>query len=229
MFLIIVPTLNAQTSLPSLLEQCAGRDMIVSDGESIDETLLLALKAQARIVIGGAGRGQQLARAVEWAFQTSSHEWVLILHADSQLQEGWESAVTNHIQNHSNQVGYFTFGANARGWEPRFMEFVVRLRDIWPKLPYGDQGLLISKEMYDAVGGYPEQSLFEDVELIRRLKQKYGRRALRRMSAKIMTDVSAYRRDGFAKRTWRNTQLLFAYNKGEHVEILLQRYKKPAG
>ena len=226
MFAIVIPTLNASATLPALLKDCQGYDIIVSDGLSSDITVSQAIAAGAQISLGQKSRGGQLARGVDWAFKTSPHEWVLVLHADCRLSAGWQTVVQRHIEHHASKIGYFTFGANAKGWQARFMEFVVRLRDIWPKLPYGDQGLLISKTQYLSVGGYPDQVLFEDVEIIRRLKSKYGRKVLRRMPLRLVSDVSAYVRDGFANRTRRNTKLLLAYNRGESVEALLTEYKR---
>ena len=111
------------------------------------------------------------------------------------------------------------------GLRARAMEFWVSLRTFWLKWPYGDQGLLISKDMYDVLGGYPEQILFEDVALIKVLKAKYGRAKLKPLNGKVMTDVSAFYRDGIWKRGSRNLGLLTAYLKGESVEELAARYK----
>ena len=107
------------------------------------------------------------------------------------------------------------------------MEFVVGLRNIFWHLPYGDQALLISKEMYDALGGYNDLPLFEDVDLIDRFKARFGSRRLRRLGAQIQTDVSAYKRDGFKARTRRNFRLWKAYKAGEKIEHLNQTYIEP--
>lgn len=226
--LIVIPTLNAAAGLGALLKQCADETVFVTDGGSDDPTLMTAAQARAHIISGRSGRGYQLRRGVDWALAQTSADWILVLHADCILPDDWKPHVKDHITHHGHSAAYFTFGANARGWRPRFMEFVVTLRDIWPRLPYGDQGLLISREMYGAVGGYPDQVLFEDVEIIRAIKRTFGRRALRRMPARIMTDVSAYERDGFAKRTWRNLMIIRDYNRGASIEALTARYKKPS-
>lgn len=225
---VVIPTLNASTSLHKVLAQCAGYPVIVADGGSKDDTLKQAINAKAVIASGTVGRGTQLQRGVEWAVMTQNPDWILVLHADSLLPENWQTEVASHIRNHSQKAAYFTFGAQANGWRPRFMEYVVKLRDIWPRLPYGDQGLLISKDMYLAVGGYPDQALFEDVEIIRAIKQRFGKAALRRLNGRIMTDVSAYEQDGFATRTWRNVIIMRDYNRGVSIETLISRYKSPA-
>lgn len=227
---LVIPTLNAATHLPALLAQgrAATCPVYVTDGGSTDATLSRAAAARANIISGTAGRGYQLRRAVGWALEQSDCDWALIVHADCTLPEAWMDSVQAHMNTHPTQAAYFTFGADARGWRPRFMEWVVGLRDIWPLLPYGDQGLLISKDMYQAVGGYRDQALFEDVDIIRAIKTQYGRKGLRRLPGRIMTDVSAYERDGFAARTWRNVMIMRDYNRGMSIDDLVARYTRPA-
>jgi len=228
MVVIVIPTLNADATLGGLLTQCAGMPLVVSDGGSVDSTLSIALKSGASLALGTAGRGAQLSRGVAWAFHSQEAEWVLVVHADCRLPNGWEGLIARHINDHPQKAAYFRFGADARGWRPRFMEFVVGLRCFWLALPYGDQGLLISRAMYEAVGGYPrDKPLFEDVDIIRAIKARFGRRALRCLRPRMKSDVSAYTRDGFAARTWRNTKIILAYNRGEDVGALLARYRKP--
>lgn len=231
MITFVIPTLNAADSLARLLDQCGDNPIVVADGGSDDDTLDIALRYGAVVALGTAGRGTQLRRGVDWAFNTHNAAWVLIVHADCTLPDGWQDMVSDHITAHADKAAYFTFGADASGWQPRFMEFVVRLRDIWPRLPYGDQGLLISRAMYEAVGGYPDQPLFEDIEIIRAIKRQYGKSALRRLGGRIMTDVSCYQRDGYAARTWRNLMIIRDYNKGMPIADLVERYcdKNDAG
>lgn len=229
MLCVIIPTLNAAQTVPALLTQlCADTDirMIVADGGSQDDTLAFAAKSGAIIATGTRGRGTQLRRGVNWAAKTQTNaSWYLILHADCQLPDNWRDLVDHHIKAHPQKAAYFGFGANARGFWPRVMEFIVGLRDIWPLLPYGDQGLLIARDMYDTVGGYPDQALFEDVDIIRAIKQCYGRKGLRRMKGRLISDVSSYARDGYGRRTWRNIKIILAYSRGTPIEHLIARYK----
>ena len=230
MITFVIPTLNEADSLARLLDQCGDNPIVVADGGSNDDTVDTALRSSAVVALGTTGRGTQLRRGVDWAFNTHNAEWLLVVHADCMLPDDWEGMVSDHIAAYPEKAAYFTFGANASGWQPRFMEFVVRLRDIWPRLPYGDQGLLISRAMYEAVGGYPDQPLFEDVEIIRAIKRQHGKSALRRLDGRIMTDVSCYQRYGYARRTWRNLMIIRDYNKGTPIQKLRLRYSdKPSG
>jgi len=231
MLCAVIPTLNSETTLEPLLVQLSAHvdRIVIADGGSVDDTLGIAAKYNACIAMGHEGRGHQLARGAFWAHPTMGpnrrSDWLLFVHADCMMPNDWQKSLQTHIEKHSHAAGYFGFGANAKGLRARALEFFVSLRTFWLKWPYGDQGLLISRQMYDALGGYPEQILFEDVALIKSLKAKYGRGKLKPLRGKILTDVSAYYQEGIFKRGSRNLGLLRAYLKGASVESLEVRYK----
>ena len=87
-------------------------------------------------------------------------------------------------------------------------------------LPYGDQGLLISRVLYDAAGGYAPLPLMEDVDLVRRL----GKRRLAPLEAVAVTAAERYRRNGWWRRPLRNLCLLGLYVLGIPPERLARWY-----
>ena len=88
-------------------------------------------------------------------------------------------------------------------------------------LPYGDQGLLVPRSLYDAVGGYPDQPLMEDVALVRALK---GR--LAPVGVTITTSAARYHAQGWLRRGGRNLLLLARYFAGQDVETLARSYHR---
>ncbi len=227
MISVIIPTFNAGDCLDGVLSDIASEtvSIIVADAGSKDATMKLALRAGASLAVGSRGRGTQLARGANWAAKRAQTDWYLFLHADSRLDPNWALAVTLHMNKHPDKAAYFRFRANAKGWKPRLMDFCVRWRELTFGGPYGDQGLLISRGLYDAIGGFEAVPLFEDVKIVDKLKVKG---ALRRLPANIYTDVSAYERDGYWARTTRNLRLLKAYRRGEMVGALATDYERPA-
>jgi len=223
MLTVIIPNLNQGGALASLLTQLGQEDVsaivsdiIVSDGGSKDDSLPIAIGAGARIVSGCCGRGHQLRRGVALV----ETDWLLFLHVDSQLSPGWHEHVLRHINTHPQKAGYFSMKFKANGFQPRFMEWAVGLRSFYLRLPYGDQGLLISRKLYDEIGGYQPMPLFEDLDIVRKL----GRKRLTYIGCDLKTDASKYERDGFFKRGWRNIKLARRYYKGEAPEALLEEY-----
>jgi len=224
MLCVVIPTLNAGTTLPGLLGTLqSGVDrLVIADGGSTDDTLAISAKHGALFANGQKGRGHQLARGASWA---GNCDWYLFIHADCRLPDNWRSIVSDHIAKYPDKCAYFRFGADAKGFRARAMEFWVGARCFWLKWPYGDQGLLISKAMYDSVGGYQDQALFEDVALINALKQTYRWRDIRPLPAKMMTDISLYREQGFWRRGSRNLGLLIKWVRGASHEELMEKYK----
>lgn len=222
MLSVVIPTLNAQNHLPKLLAQLKGNvdQIIISDGGSTDSTVSIALAADTRLALGCKGRGWQLARGAKWAaYSQQDEDWLLFLHADNRLSENWLEAVDDHIKKYPMQAGYFKFKIDDKGFWPRLMEKIVALRCYFWQLPYGDQGLLISKALYEEIGGYPRWDLFEDVKIIEALRGK-----LRMVNAKIYTRADNYKAGGYWRRGLKNYRLYRSYKNGADQEILVKGY-----
>ncbi len=225
MLSIVIPTLNAQEHLPHLLSQLDGYggDIVISDGGSQDGTVLSALSAGMRLAIGCKGRGWQLARGARWAAVShSADDWYLFLHADTILPDNWLEASAQHMKNYPQKAAYFRYGLDAKGFGPTLLAFFVRVRCVLFSLPYGDQGLLISRTLYDHIGGFQNVDLFEDVDIIRTL----GRQRLRALSAEILTSAARYQRRGYLRTGFKNLGLLIRYILGADRDMLKQRYYK---
>lgn len=221
MLFIIIPTYQAETGLARLLPQLAGARVIVSDGGSTDSTLQWAADAGANLAVGASGRGAQLKLGAKMAaLSGAAEDWFLFLHADSQLPDNWRRVVAKAMQ--QGRPRYFRFKADATGWRAGFMNRMVALRCWALGLPYGDQGLLISRALYEQVGGHAKMALFEDVELVERVRRAAR---LRPLPAALTTDVSKHWRDGLWRRGLRNLGLLWRYKRGATVAELQQAYR----
>jgi len=218
---VVIPTLNADAALPACLAALiegleAGliRELVISDGGSGDATLAIADAAGAVIVQGAPSRGGQLRRGAKVA----AGEWLLFLHADTVLPAGWSGAVSDHMAR--GGAAYFRLGFDAGGGMAWFVAGWANLRSRLFRLPYGDQGLLISCTEYDAVGGYPDIALMEDVAMARALR---GR--LTALPLRVRTSAARYRRDGWLRRGGRNLILLCRYFLGADPARLAARYR----
>ncbi len=228
MISVIVPTLNAEADLPACLTALVPaamdgfvREVIVADGGSSDRTLAIADEAGARIVRSDRGRGVQLR---EGARDTKA-VWLLFLHADTVLQPGWESETYRHIRDIENGgkpdcAAAFRFALDDDGVLPGLLQAGVALRCRVLKLPYGDQGLLISRTLYEEAGGYRPVELMEDVDLVRRL----GRRRIAILRSRAVTSAQRYRRDGYIRRALRNMACLGLYYARVPPRVLARLY-----
>jgi rSAM/selenodomain-associated transferase 2 len=208
----IVPTLNAAEMLAQLVaalrEAVIVDEVVVVDGGSCDETVSLARGAGARVVEAARGRGTQLAAGAGAA----SGDWLLFLHADCCLEPGWEFAVSAFCgaPQADRHAGYFDFALDDPAPWARRLERIAAWRCRNLALPYGDQGLLIARRLYDTVGGFAPVPLMEDVDLVRRL----GRRRLARIGARCIASARRYRQDGPWRRVSRNIFCLALYFAG---------------
>ncbi|WP_328702372.1 TIGR04283 family arsenosugar biosynthesis glycosyltransferase [Belnapia arida] len=192
---VIIPALNAAAGLGAVLSACAGLPVVVVDGGSTDATAGVARAAGARVIAAPRGRGGQLAAGAVAA----TGEWLLFLHADTRPGPGWREAVGAAMRDPA-RAHYFRFALDDPSPEARRLERQVAWRCRVLALPYGDQGLLIHRMLYEQVGGFRSIPLMEDVDLVRRL----GRRRLAPMAAEALTSAARWRREGWRRRSARN-------------------------
>lgn len=220
---VIIPTLDAAATLPTTLAALAeGRaligEIIVADGGSRDATASIAAGEGARVVTSARGRGAQLAAGADAA----TGEWLLFLHADTRPEPSWAADVTRFIADPGNRerAGYFSYRLDDTSPAARRMERIVAWRSRMLGLPYGDQGLILARAFYAAVGGFTPLVLMEDVALVRRI----GRRRLVALKAGALTSATRYRREGYLWRSLRNLGCLTLYFLGLPPRIITRLY-----
>ena len=219
---VVIPTINEAGQLPGLLADLAEVALplrvVVSDGGSADDTLDLARAAGAVCVAGPQGRAAQMnagARALDTP-------WLLFLHADSRLPPASRSALVAALHSGNGPAAaYFPFRLRGRGWFWRLVETGQRVRERLTGLVYGDQGLLVRREAFEAVGGYPELPLMEDVEMVRRLRRSAG---VARLPGALLTSPRTYLRFGRWRVWLRNGAAICLYLAGVAPERLLRWY-----
>jgi rSAM/selenodomain-associated transferase 2 len=219
---VVIPALNAAETLPHTLAALRGaaiiKEIIVVDGGSSDETVLVGQAAGAQVIAATPGRGTQLAVGAAAA----SGVWLLFLHADCRLEPGWEPAVRSFLTRPAavERAGYFDLALDDPAPAARRLEHIVAWRCRVLALPYGDQGLLISRALYETVGGFAPLPLMEDVDLVRRL----GRARLARTGARCIASARRYQREGYWRRPLRNLCCLSLYYAGVPPTRLLRLY-----
>jgi rSAM/selenodomain-associated transferase 2 len=217
MLSVVIPTLDAAATLEACLAGLRGADeILVADGGSSDSTAAVAGRNGARLVRSPAGRGGQLAAGAAAA----AGDWLLFLHADTCLAPGWREAAEAHIAAHPEKAACFRFRLDEPAWQARLVEAGVALRVRLLGLPYGDQGLLISRSLYDRLGGFRALPLMEDVDLVRRI----GRGRIERLEVDALTSSDRWRRDGWLRRSGRNLLCLALFRLGMGADRLARLY-----
>ncbi len=221
---ILIPTLNAEADLPACLDALmpgvdAGmiRDVVLADGGSDDATRQIADAAGCTVLDAPRGRAVQMNTAA----RAARGDWYLFLHADTVLAAEWVERVQDHIAMHPDKAAVFTLAFRSDAPEARWLAARANRRTRWLALPYGDQGLLIPRALFDAVGAFAEVDLMEDVIMARRL----GRRRLRLLSAEARTSAAKYERDGWRRRAYANAWRLLRFLMGARPDILARTYR----
>lgn len=222
---IVIPVLDAEKSLPACLSALIEglleglvKDLILADGGSQDATLAIADEAGARVLSTPPSRGGQIRAGIEAA----RGDWVLVLHADTILPPGWAEVVREHIDTDPGRAGYFRLGFDTGGLRPALVAGWANSRARLIGLPFGDQGLLISRALCEELGGYPDIPLMEDVAIARAL----SRARLKELPLTARTSAARYVKEGWFRRGARNLSLQLRYLFGAAPERLAQRYRQ---
>ncbi len=221
---IIIPTRNAAGELPATLMSLmpgveAGiiRELIVVDAGSTDATTLIAEDAGAIVLTTTPSRGGQL-RAGAGA---ARGDWLFFLHADTHLPDDWTTSITQRYST-PDRAACFQLAFRADGFGARWTAGWANLRTRLLGLPYGDQGLLIHRDLYANIGGYPDQPLMEDVEIAKSLRGRIDM-----LPQVVRTGADKYVAEGWFRRGAKNLSFLIRYKFGAGAKGLARQYQPP--
>ena len=224
---VMIPCLNEAARLPLLLADLRRSELsleiLLADGGSSDATAQIAGLVGAHLIgVHPAGRGRQLRAAAARA----RGDWLLFLHADSRLSQQWSAWLNTLLQRSSTEASAWYFDLRISPSTParQLLERAVGLRSRWLQRPYGDQGLLLHRDLYERCGGFAELPLMEDLELVERLSRIAD---LRRIGLPLTTDGRRWQQDGVLRRSWRNARLRRRWRQGESAAQLAKAYYGP--
>ena len=221
---IIIPTYNECQYLPLLISDLAiineESDLIIVDCNSTDKTKEIANIYGAKIYKSNKkNRGLQLNIGAKMA----EGEWFIFIHADSRLSQDWLEKVKSVIRNNSNFIYFFKFKVNNKKIIYRFLEIVVNFRSYIFNDPYGDQGLLIQRTTYFKNKGYQEIPLMEDLDFIKRLKNKV---TFKMLSIPIYTSSRKWEKTNIIFQAIKNWNFRRRWLRGESIKSLYKDYYK---
>ena len=219
---IVIPTLNEEGTIAGTLRSLQHHpppvETIVVDGGSTDGTREAARAAGASVLEASRGRGPQLNRGAEAA----EGDLLLFLHADTTLPPDGLTRVRRVLGDTPAVAGTFRLQFDAASPLLHFYAWCTWCP--WIRLCFGDRGLFTTRPAFEAVGGYPEWPLFEDLELADRL-QDHGR--FRFLDTAVTTSARRFRRNGVLRQQLQNLYLWTHYVAGTDPDRLAHRYRYP--
>ena len=219
---IIIPTLNEAKNLPLLLSDLAEikeiSEIIVIDSNSKDATKDIASIYGAKCFNTiERNRGFQLNKGAKAA----KGNWLLFIHADSRLNQNWSKEISNILSLDNKFIYFFRFKVNNNSLIFRFLELIVNLRTLILKTPYGDQGLLINREIYFKYGGYKNIPIMEDIDFINRIKVN---ECLCELNSSISTSSRKWQKKNLLYQSIINFNLRRKWAKGYSLDDLYKKY-----
>ncbi len=220
---VVIPTLNTAHSIgPTLaclyegMEKSLICEVIFADGGSTDDIASVANDTGAVLIKTAKGRGQQLQAGAKAA----KGRWILFIHTDTILSNNWVAVMEAHV-NTNPKAAYCRLAFDQGGFAPRLIALFANLRSKLFGLPYGDQSLLISSQLYTQTGGYQNIPLMEDVALVCKLRGQ-----LTALPITATTCSDRYTKDGWFTRARKNVGTLALYFLGVSPEKLAERYHR---
>jgi rSAM/selenodomain-associated transferase 2 len=224
---IVMPVFNEASVLPAVLDRLQpwreqGAEIILADGGSQDDSLAVARHRVDHLIEAPVGRARQMNAGAALA----SADFLLFLHADTVLPDAAVDTL-RRLAARSERARPWCWGrfdVRIVGRSPwlAVVGFMMNWRSRLTRVSTGDQALFMDRPLFDAVGGFPDQPLMEDVEICKRLRSLSAPVSLR-----LQVSTSGRRWD--ANGAWFTILLMWRlrwlYFRGESPQHLAELYR----
>ena len=219
---IVVPALDEAGDIEAALQALAplrarGAEVIVVDGGSADGTAQLAKPLADRVLVSPRGRARQMNAGAAAA----RGDVLLFLHADTRLPEAADAALHQAV---ARGAAWGRFDVQIDG-RPRMLRLVAALMNQRSRLTgiaTGDQAIFVRCDLFQRIGGFPDQPLMEDIEISRRLRALARPCCLRQ---RVVTSGRRWESRGVWRTIFLMWRLRWRYWRGESAQTLAEAYR----
>ena len=219
---IVVPVLDEAEGIAAMLDaiaapRAAGHEVIVVDGGSGDDTLALSRSRADAAISGPRGRARQMNAGAKLA----QGDVLLFLHADTRLPP---SAVDRIERAVAQGAAWGRFDVRIEGRSPMLavVAALMNARSRLTGIATGDQAIFVRRDLFERLGGFPDQPLMEDVELSRRLRACAAPACLREQ---VVTSGRRWERRGVWRTIVLMWRLRWRYWRGTAADELARAYR----
>lgn len=221
---VVIPVLHEEKSINAIvahvlhLEAPGDVEIVVVDGSSDGNTIKALTHKGIKTLISRAGRARQMNAGA----QVATKDAVIFLHADTRLPHDGLLAVAHALQD-GYRAGAFALGFDDDSFGMRLIAGTANLRSAFTRVPYGDQAQFFLRQYFGEIGGYSEMPLMEDIELMRRIKQRGD--AILLLKTPVVTSARRWRTEGAVFCTLRNWCIRILYHLGMPSQKLASMYR----
>ncbi len=218
---IIVPVFNEMAMLPNLLEhlqywQRQGCEIVMVDGGSTDGSAEIAAASEFKVIHSEQGRARQMNAGAAHAVGSA----LVFLHADTRLPRAAREIILRACKRPS--WGRFDVVISGTPKMLRVVAYCMNLRSRLSGIATGDQAIFVARNLFQQIGGFPDQPLMEDIEFSKRL------RAIKRpvcIYATVTTSGRRWIEHGVWRTIWLMWRLRWEYWRGVPAEHLAKAYQ----
>jgi rSAM/selenodomain-associated transferase 2 len=225
-FSVILPVLNEATVINGTIDSISAAssvdncEIIVVDGSPDGETVRALERKEVKTLTAGKGRARQMNAGAAAA----NGEILIFLHADTTLPRNAFHAISAALEKGNFVGGAFDLSIGSDRTAFRIIERAASFRSRITRVPYGDQAIFVRKKYFDAIGGFREIPLMEDVDLMRRIRKRGGR--IRILPDRVQTSPRRWEKEGVFLCTLRNWMIRTLYHLGVSPERLVRFYEE---
>ena len=220
---VIIPALNEERAIGQLLDDLAplrsiGHEVLLVDGGSHDRTREIAAGLVDRVIPGMRGRARQMNAGARMA----RGDILWFLHADTRVPAQAVGQILRCCANDELRWGRFDIRLSGRHWLLRIVEYMMNWRSALTGIATGDQGLFATRTLFDAVNGFPDIQLMEDIAICRSLRARA--RPARIRSPRLVASSRRWEQNGIVATILLMWRLRLAYATGTPPGELAKRY-----
>jgi len=222
---VIIPVLRETQPLDSLIDHLleiadgSPVEIILVDGSPDEESIKAVSRGGVILLASQAGRARQMNAGAAAA----KGEYLLFLHADTRLPQGAFRRIEETLSDGNHVAGAFDLRYNSDRSSIRYIARVACLRSRFTRIPYGDQAQFFRRDYFEILGGFADIPLMEDVEIMRRIKDRGDRISI--LHEAVVTSARRQEKEGVVYCTLRNWAIITLYFLGMSPERLVRFYK----
>lgn len=219
---VIIPALNEAATIRSMLTalqpfRSIGHEIILVDGGSNDGTRKIAERWVDHLLQMPPSRARQMNAGAYYA----SGDTLVFLHADTYLPPAADYCIFNALEQHKKSWGRFNVQFTSDAWLLKTVAIAMNIRSCLSGIATGDQAIFIKRDLFEAIGGFPDIPLMEDIAISKQLG-RYSRPAC--LKQKLTTSSRRWENHGIINTILQMWRLRLAYFFGANPNDLVKRY-----